>query len=264
MKQRHAMHRALLLGGLLCCAPALGLQAQPPQPPEPARAPGSGLQEIPDAELGLMRGRFAVGDNRVLWFGVSMISNWQTQGGQLLQGRLDIGFDLRDGAPTVSFTPHVTITDEQAPMPVPGGQRSVDGAGLANVSGLVQSVQVAGDRNAASNLTSLTLREGDVPDAGAIGGGATGALASSAGAASASVRFDGNTAGVLLQVDGHGAAEQWIRAGSMGQSIRLASDGQAVSNQLHLDLVRQSLPANAMLNQNVAQAIASTRGVGGI
>ncbi|HIY71895.1 MAG TPA: hypothetical protein H9827_10575, partial [Candidatus Luteimonas excrementigallinarum] len=83
------------------------------------------------------------------------------------------------------------------------------------------------------------------------------------GAASASVNFDGNSAGVLLQVAGHGAAEQWIRAGSMGQSIRLTSDGQTVSNQLHLDLVRQSLPATAMLNQNVAQALTTARGIGG-
>ena len=119
---------------------------------------------------------------------------------------------------------------------------------------------MAGDGNAASNVTSLTLREGDVPGA-AAGGGSPVSMHS--GAASASVNFDGNSAGVLLQVAGHGAAEQWIRAGSMGQSIRLTSDGQTVSNQLHLDLVRQSLPATAMLNQNVAQALTTARGIGG-
>src|SRR5690554_3693854 len=188
MNAVHAMCRALLLGGLLSSAPALAQQA-------PASS-GNGLTEIPDAELGLMRGRFAVGDNQVLWFGVSMISSWQTTGGQLLQGRLDIGFDFSNGDPVVSFTPNVVLTDEHAPMPVPSGQRSVDSAGLANVSGLVQGVQVAGDGNAASNVTSLTLREGGVP--GANGGGAAeGAISRSAGAATASVRFDGNGAGVL-------------------------------------------------------------------
>ena len=251
MNTIQAMCRTLLLGALLCCAPALAEQA-------PART-GSGLTEIPDAELGQMRGRFAVGDNRVLWFGVSMISSWQTSSGQLLQGRLDIGFDFSDGDPVVSFTPNVVLTDEMAPMPVASG-RSVDSAGLGNVAGLVQGVQVAGDGNAASNVTSLTLREGDVPGA-AAGGGSPVSMHS--GAASASVNFDGNSAGVLLQVAGHGAAEQWIRAGSMGQSIRLTSDGQTVSNQLHLDLVRQSLPATAMLNQNVAQALTTARGIGG-
>lgn len=254
MNARHTTCRALLLGGLLCCGPAL---AQPAPAP-----PGSGLTEIPDAELGRMRGRFAVGDNQVLWFGVSMVSTWQTAGGQFLQGRLDIGFDFRSGDPAVSFVPNVVLADERAPMPVPSGQRSVDSAGLANVSGLVQGVQVAGDGNAASNVASLTLREGEVP-ASAGGGSAAGSLGASSGAASANVRFDGNGAGVILEVAGHGAAEQWIRAGSMGQSIRLASDGQAVSNRLHLDLVRQSLPATAMLNQSVAQALVTARGIGG-
>jgi len=245
---------ALLLGGLLAAAPALAQQV----PAQPAR----GLTEIPDAELGLMRGRFIAGDNKVLWFGVSMVSTWQTSAGQTLQGQLGIGFDFSDGSPVLSFTPNVVLTDENAPMPVPSGTRSVDSSGLANVGGLVQGVQVAGDGNAASNVTSLTLREGAVP--GANGGGAAeGAISRSAGAATASVRFDGNGAGVLLEVQGHGSAEQWIRAGSMGQSIRLASDGQSVSNQLHLDMVRASLPATAMLNQNVAQALGATRGIGG-
>lgn len=255
MNAINATCRALLLGGLLCCAPALAQQA-------PA-SPGSGLTEIPDDELGLMRGRFAVGNNQVLWFGVSMISTWQTSAGQTLQGRLDIGFDFSNGSPVLSFSPNVVLTDEHAPMPAPGGQRTIDSSGLANVSGLVQGVQVAGDGNAASNLTSLTLREGEAPAMAGGSAGASGAMSAASGPASASVHFNGGGARVLLEVAGHGSAEQWIRAGSMGQSIRLASDGQSVSNQLHLDMVRQSLPATAMLNQNVAQALVTARGLGG-
>ncbi|MGY0633466.1 hypothetical protein [Luteimonas sp. A478] len=255
MNTIHSLGRALLLGAMLCSAPALAEQAPAPT--------ARGLTEIPDPELDLMRGRFIAGDNKVLWFGVSMISSWQTGSGQMLQGRLDIGFDFSDGQPVVSFSPNVVLTDEHAPMPVPSGQRSVDSAGLANVSGLVQGVQVAGDGNAASNLTSLTLRDGEVPVATA-GGATRGGISQSAGAASASVQFDGNTAGVLLEVQGHGAVEQWIRAGSMGQSIRLTSDGQSVSNRLHLDMVREALPTTAMLNQNVAQALVTTRGIGGL
>lgn len=254
MNALHAGCRALLLGGLLGSAPAVAQQA----PSAPA-----GITEIPDAELELMRGRFAVGNHQVLWFGVSMVSSWRTPGGQFLQGRLDIGFDFANGDPVVTFTPNVVVTDEHAPMPVPGGQRSIDGAGLANVGGLVQGVQVAGDANAASNLASLTLREGEAPAATAAGSAAPGARDAVSGAASASVRYGADGAQVLLEVAGHGAAEQWIRAGSMGQSIRLHSDGQQVGNQLHLDLVRRALPAAAMLNQNVAQALASTRGLGG-
>ncbi len=255
MNAIHSLARTLLLGALLCAAPALAEEAPAPT--------ARGLTEIPDSELGLMRGRFIAGDNKVLWFGVSMISSWQTSSGQMLQGRLDIGFDFSDGQPVLSFSPNVVLTDEHAPMPVPTGQRTVESAGLNNVAGLVQGVQVAGDGNAASNVTSLSLRDGDAPVAGAAGGLSEGSLSQSAGQATARVQFDGNGAGVMLEVAGHGTAEQWIRSGSMGQSIRLLSDGQSVSNQLHLDMVRQSLPATAMLNQNVAQALVTTRGIGG-
>src|SRR5690554_766433 len=255
MNAIHSLARTLLLGALLCAAPALAEEAPTPT--------ARGLTELPDSELGLMRGRFIAGDNKVLWFGVSMISSWQTSSGQMLQGRLDIGFDFSDGQPVLSFSPNVVLTDEHAPMPVPSGQRSVESAGLQNVAGLVQGVQVAGDGNAASNVTSLSLRDGDAPAGGAAGGLSQGALSQSAGQATASVQFDGNGAGVMLEVAGHGTVEQWIRSGSMGQSIRLMSDGQSVRNQLHLDMVRQSLPATAMLNQNVAQALVTTRGIGG-
>src|SRR5690606_26924695 len=216
MNAIHSLARTLLLGALLCAAPALAEEAPTPT--------ARGLTELPDSALGLMRGRFIAGDNKVLWFGVSMISSWQTSSGQMLQGRLDIGFDFSDGQPVLSFSPNVVLTDEHAPMPVPSGQRSVDSAGLANVSGLVQGVQVAGDGNAASNGTALTVRDGEAP-AMAAGGMAQGTLSGSAGAASARINFDGNGAGVLLEVQGHGAAEQWTRSRSMGQSIRLASDG---------------------------------------
>lgn len=226
-----------------------------------ARPAARGLTEIPDPELGLMRGRYTVGNDAVLWFGVSMISTWQTASGQTLQGQLDLGFDFSRGTPTVSYLPSVTITAEDAPMPTPQGQRSVDSAGLANVSGVVQSVQVAGDGNVAGNLTSLTVRDGEVPAMASTAAGRR-AEATAAGV-TASAGFDGSNARVLLQVDGHGAAEQWIRAGSLGQRIGLTSDGQAVGNQLHLELVRRSLPANAALGHGVAQAISLTRGLGG-
>lgn len=223
--------------------------------------PGSGLKEIPDSELADMRGRFTVGDSQVLWFGVSMVSSWYTASGQLLQGRLDLGFDMANGTPVVSFEPSVTVTDADAPMPVASGDRSIGGAGLANVGGMVQSVQVAGDGNRAANTTALTVRDGQAPTTVA-GTGASSASAAASGA-SATATFDGNAARVLLQVAGHGTAEQWIRPGSLGQQISLASDGQAVSNQLQLELVRHALPASAMLGQNVAQSIQMTRGIGG-
>lgn len=238
----------------------------------PARAadgrPGKGLTEIPDSELNLMRGRYTVGDNAVAWFGVSMISTWQTASGQTLESTLALGMDFSRGdQPQVSFTPTVSITAANAPLPAvtDGVGRSVDGAGLDNVAGMAQSVQVAGDHNRASNLTHLNVRDGHAPP---VPSGATSALLASGtvatrvGDAVARATFSGGAAGVLLQIEGQGAVQQWIRNGSLGQTIQLTSDHQQVSNRLQIDLVRQPLAANAMLAQNVAQALTMVRAIG--
>ncbi|MQP76081.1 hypothetical protein CQ393_09275 [Stenotrophomonas sp. MYb238] len=224
-------------------------------------APGRKPQEIPDSELSLMRGRYTVGGNAVAWFGVTMISTWQTASGQQLQGALTLAMDFGDGkVPRISFTPSVSITAVDAPLPDTGG-RSIGGSGLRNVAGLVQSVQVAGDGNQASNAMQLTVR-----DAGASpgdGGDASGGQAAQRmDGASAVAGFDGEAARVLLQIDGQGAVEQWLRSGSVGQRIALAGDGQQAANRLRIDLVRQGPAGNLPLAQNVAQAITLIRAGG--
>jgi hypothetical protein len=130
----------------------------------PARAadgrPGKGLTEIPDSELYVMRGRYTVGDNAVAWFGVSMISTWQTASGQTLESTLALGMDFSRGdQPQVSFTPTVSITAANAPLPAvtDGVGRSVDGAGLGNVAGMAQSVRTEIDTFMKANLK----RDGD-------------------------------------------------------------------------------------------------------
>ncbi len=57
--------------------------------------------------------------------------------------------------------------------------------------------------------------------------------------------------------------QQWIRNGSLGQSVQLAADNQTASNLMQIDLIRQSLASNMQLSQSVAQAINLARGIGG-
>ncbi|MBH1863731.1 hypothetical protein I5U14_00980 [Stenotrophomonas maltophilia] len=246
------MFRRPLLMVLLLASPALPLLAA-------EGAPGRGLKEIPDPELNLMRGRYTVGGNTVAWFGVTMVSQWQAGNGAALQGALTLGMDFRGGGPPkLSFQPSVHVTAADAPLPDTHG-RSIDSSGLANASGLVQSVQVAGDGNVARNATTLVVRDGAVPVA--TSDGAHAASAQQAGIRASAV-LDGNQARLMLQVDGQGLVQQWIRNGSGGQGIALAGDGQAASNQLRLELVRNTAGGNLPLSQNVAQAIALNRGMG--
>lgn len=227
--------------------------------------PGKGLHDIPDPELNALRGRYTIGDNAVAWFGVQMISTWQTASGQTLQGTLAVSMDFNghQTQPRITFQPSVSITraDAVLPMPVNVATRSVDGSGLANVGGVLQSVQVAGDGNLASNVVKL-----NVSNSGVASGTTSGSSQNSASAqqddASATAAFNGKDASVQLDVNGLGSVQQWIRNGSLGQSVQLTADSQAVSNLMEIDLVRQTLAANAQLSQNVAQAISLARGIG--
>ncbi|MDG2524480.1 hypothetical protein P6166_03790 [Stenotrophomonas sp. HITSZ_GD] len=271
----------LLALGAALLQPAFQARAQSAD--DAPAPPGSGISEISDDELSTMRGRYTVGDNTVAWFGVSMISTWQTATGQVLESTMKVSMDFSHGgnAPKVTFTPTVSITRADAPEPLPAAsavagvataqaptpprsepQRSVDASGLQNVSGLVQSVQVAGDANAATNSTQLTVREGAAPVAAAAVDASPATATLTDGAATASARYANGTAGVLLLIAGQGEVQQWIRNGSVGQSIQLTGDAQQISNRLQLDLVRQSVSNNLPLNQNVAQAITLARGIG--
>lgn len=223
------------------------------------------IREIPDAELADMRGRFTVAGHGVIWFGISMVSALVTPDGQNLQGSFRIGLDFGSGnVPRLVMIPSITLemASTDADAATGGGSRSVDGSGLQNVSGLVQSVQVAGDANVAHNTLRLDIRDGgDVP---AMSGWSSsqGALSAQEGAATAVAGIQGQAVRLQLRVEGQGVVEQWLRSGGIGQSIQLAADGQRASNVMNIELVRQPLAASPVLAQSVAQAITLARGIG--
>jgi anti-sigma28 factor (negative regulator of flagellin synthesis) len=126
----------------------------------------------------------------------------------------------------------------------------------------------------ASNSTQLNVREGSAPAANEQSAPQASAQQASTqqasaqqasvqqGGVSAVAQQDNNSASVKLDIEGVGAVQQWIRNGSVGQSIAISSDGQSVRNRMQIDLVRQTLANNGSLNQNVAQAMSLVRGVG--
>ena len=269
--------------GLATAPAALPAFAQAQALPSPATTPATGLTELTDEEMGDMRGRYTVSNNTVAWFGVTMVSTWQNQAGQQLTSSMKVTMDARTpDKPVVRFQPHVSITTVDVAPPSPDGQREIDNAGLANVTGITQSIQVAGDDNAAHNVAQVTVRDQVPTGEGAAPAGAepaasadvvpaiavpdpvalqaTIATASAAGM-NAVAQLDGNAARVLLQIDGQGAVEQWINRSGMGQTIMLSSDGQTASNWMELDIVRNTSQARAGVAQNVAQAIALSRGI---
>ena len=234
-------------------------------------APVSGLTELSDEKMGDMRGRYTVGDNKVAWFGVTMVSTWQTDTGQTLQSRMTVAIDVtKPSMPKVVFQPHVSITGADEAMPAVAGQREIDNAGLANVNGVVQGVQVAGDGNRASNTARISMRgpssaaQGSAVPASAELDAAAPMMSAAASAPgmNAVASLENNAARVLLQIDGRGAVEQWISSSGLGQTIQLAADGHQASNWMELDVVRQaSQGSRSLVAQNVAQAISLSRGI---
>jgi len=230
-------------------------------------ASASGIEPIGDAELATLRGRYTVCSNTVAWFGVQMISTWQDASGRTLQGAMNLAMDFTHDAnlPKVSFVPTVSIVQATAPVPATttnatGPARHADGSGLANVGGMLQSVQVAGDDNRASNVTRLTVQDGGTVPA-PVASHASGATAHS-GDATVSASYSGNAAQVVLTIAGQGAVQQWIRGGSLGQTVTLAADRQFASNQMEITLIRQALAANTQVALDVARSIQSSRGLG--
>lgn len=227
-----------------------------------------GIHEVADDELAGMRGRYIIGDNSVLWFGVEMVSTWQTSNSRTLQSALTLGMDFskNPSRPQITFVPTVTITTTSDALPASTASnisRSVQSAGLANVGGMTQSVQIAGDNNVASNVARLSIQNGgsvvtSTSPGSAITNGAS--LSTSAGDASASSTYSNDGAQVTLSVNGQGSASQWIRPGSLGQSIVLTADNQVVTNQMIVSVVTQSSATTAQLAHTLAQSLDMTHG----
>jgi hypothetical protein len=300
MYKRSLIFTAVALAMACRCMPALANEMPTKDTTDQHIAPG--LSEVGDDELADMRGRYTVGDNTVVYFGVQMISTWQTNTGQTLQSAVNLGmnFSKNPNQPQVTFVPTVTITTADAPLPTSTTpstiSRSIQTGGIANVGGLTQSVQLAGDRNAVGNITSLNIQN--------IGSGSSGNgtpssngsafLDSSTGSpstdndgtastsfttnngvstadgrtatvgnATASSTYANNAADVDLSITGQGNVSQWIHSGSLGQTIALTTDNQVVTNQMIVSLVTQSVTSTtSQIARNLTQSMNLSRTIG--
>ena len=258
MYKRSLIFTALALAMACRCVPALANEMPTKDTTDQHLAPG--LNEVGDDELADMRGRYTVGDNTVVYFGVQMISTWQTNTGQTLQSAVNLAMNFSKNAnqPQVTFVPTVTITTADAPLPTSTTpstiSRSIQSGGIANVGGLTQSVQLAGDRNAVGNITSLNIQNigsgssGNASSNGSAmldsstgnssssngepastsfttnnGVGTANGRTATVGNATASSTYANNAADVNLSITGQGNVSQWIHSGSLGQTIALTS-----------------------------------------
>ncbi|MDO9233337.1 MAG: hypothetical protein Q8N02_11095 [Methylotenera sp.] len=223
------------------------------------------IQEVSDGDLGHMRGKFA-SNNQVMYFGIEMVSQWQTPTGNLVTAgaNLNIDFQVNGSTPTVQYVPTVTIVSQgqDAASAQNGSTNSVSGgAGLANVSGVSQSIQVAGQSNSINNGIDMQV---NISSSAQAGGLVSSALQGHAGSVSANaddgtvatVTLSHNSIGVSVVVPGQGQVLQQIRNQGMFQSARIGGD----LNQIHNNITMH-IGLNSASGAGSAGAFAALQGL---
>jgi hypothetical protein len=230
----HKHRLALAIAGILAIAPTAGAGL-------PDTEAFNGLQEVSDAELDHMRGKFIASNNQVMYFGVAMVSQWQTPAGDLVTAGANLNIDFHNGngnTPTAHFVPTVTIVSNGAPAGPSGNTNEVSGgAGLANVSGITQSIQVAGQSNRIRNDIDMQV---DLQGGGSISGAVQGQdgpmSATGSDGSIATVTLADNRIGVAIDVPGQGQVLQQIRDNGMMQTVQIGGDMNQIHNQLTMNI----------------------------
>lgn len=175
------------------------------------------IRPVDDTLLAAQRGRY-VADGKIIGFGLQMATRWQATDGSTRQAELSIAADLRGGK--VSMTTSASDNSGQGA----GASRP---AGPA-VSGVLQSVQVAGYGNSVGNTLDVQVsRDRIVVEPGA----------STASARSGGATADVGSQGITVRVDAGqaGFSEQRLGGGSgITQRAMIMTDGVALQNSARL------------------------------
>lgn len=240
---------AIAAGGLIAPLAAL---ASAPMPLH--------VTEVRDSELADLRGRY-VNANRVMYFGIEMYTQWQTGNGAQHAAGLKLDVDLQNGAaPVVGFRPVVSIAAAGVDRVPSGDHAQVNGAGLANVTGVVQGIQVAGDGNRVNNDLSLRVTSDAAPAADTSGGNPPAAVAAS-GDAVVVAGTGPNSLGVAIRIPGQGQVVQRIRGGGHGilQSAQVVSDMNRIHNVMQISVGLRAMTGAP--TANVGAALQNLRGI---
>lgn len=198
--------------------------------------------EMSDVELSDMRGRY-VGTGEILYFGVEIYTQWQTQDGRTLNAGLNMTVDsqLR---PTITIvtqntSPQGGVSASQAAA----GQNSVSiSGGIGNVSGIGQSIQIGGDGNSIKNDLNMNidLHASSSPIKSAAANGialnGAGSTVIDGNNTTTTVTLSGNTLSMAINVPGQGQVMQQLKSGSgFLQSAQIGGDLNRIHNTININ-----------------------------
>lgn len=224
-----------------------------------ATAEKENFRHLENGELDAIRGRYVEG-NSVLLFGMEMSTVWKSPAGELIEARGNLTVDLGGATPSVSFTPHVTATSDEAYEQMASANEAVViDSGTGNATGVVQLMQSGGDFNTAGNDFQLDVNTGSLGDA-ASGNGRTD-LTSDSGTA---VAIQQGAGGLSMSVvmPGEGALRQGIYPGKgLQQSVQLTGSHHEVHNLTRMQVEMSRDSGNKVAGGQLRRALESARGV---
>ncbi|WP_162823855.1 hypothetical protein [Lysobacter sp. TY2-98] len=215
------------------------------------------VEVVDDAALGTMTGKY-YGADMLVGVRIDLVSQLATaQGGtatavgSLYVQKTGNGYD-------VQVDSHASASAGNGSAPV--SNNIATGGEQIHVDGIGQITQIAGDGNRMGNLTIVQL--GSNPAAPSGFNGASSAQAQD-GALQAQVSFVGG--GVQLGLVAPGATiGQQVTPGASGritQIGQIAGDGFTASNALHLQMMTSALPASAVQQLGIQQALSAVSGL---
>lgn len=236
-----------------------------------AVSPNHGLSGmlVSDAELSQMHGKFVDG-SKVMFFGVTMSTRWETLNGHAHDVELGFNVNLNQG----SYRPQLTLyrvlpasssTTGTAATEAPASNGIVVNDSLNNVNGLLQNIQVAGDGNSVLNdvTWSVTDQSIEAPTGNVeqvtLNGTQT---IEGAGGTYTEINVSNGKIGYLLKVPSQGQVEQTIGSDSIRglvQSTQLTGNVNRVYNQMRLQV--QVSPIATTSRRNMRNVFSSLRGL---
>lgn len=200
---------------------------------------------VSDVELAAMRGRFVDG-RKVTFFGIRMRTDWQRQGGHdfNMEMRVNFDFDRQNYRPHMRMyrSRNIGLSVSSEEVEKSSLDNVSNNGALENVSGVVQSIQVAGDSNRVHNAIDWTVTDSDItPDTeGLIEVDDTGTRSHlNDDGVNTQVSVDAEGVGYQVDIPESGSVSQKITrsqfsGGNVLQSTQLNSDLNQVFNRIGL------------------------------
>lgn len=230
--------------------------------------------ELTDEELGSLRGRY-IGGNQITYFGVEMYTQVTSASGQITTAGLNFSADIS----STGIRPTVTIYHASAAgdgsTSATGNVASINSAGVNNINGVSQSVQVAGNLNTASNDLGVDISSspGD-PDS--LFANFNGTRLSLDGPGTQSISGDAGTMttyslnktgfGYTVVLPGDIEVSQNVRNAALNQANGISQQVQISSSQYQVNNVtnivaRQQQVVNGLQRPELDTALSSLRGL---